>query len=340
VNEALAASDRSFGYFRPHRDHPWAAAQFAVAPGRLGVSPSPETVGVVPVEFVPFESIVGVDEIAPQHGDVMTVQVRLADGQQFDAALPNHFVTQLCGLLDGAEAVHAPGGLVPVTAPPSEATHGSPATAVMAPITDVAPAVGVAPIVGVAPAVGMVPITDVAPAVGVAPGHSAPTRNRKRLLAQILAVASVLALVVTSAVLLAQLNEQRQRADAAEATLANTRSQLALAQKALDETQKDLASRDAELAKSVAENTDLTTRVSELGNEKAKVQDERNAAEEVSRLGARAASGMLDCRNRLIDALDYIIDELYISGSAALEAATPVCQQANTDIAAFDAAIG
>jgi len=309
------------------------------------VSPNPETVGVVPVEFVPFESIVGVDEIAPQHGDVMTVQVRLVDGQQFDAALPNHFVTQLCGLLDGAEAVRTPGSLVPVAAPPPEATHISPATAVMAPITEVAPAVGVAPVVGVAPAV-MAPITHVAPAVGVAPaagvapGHSAPTRNRKRLLAQILAVASVLALVITSAVLLAQLNEQRQRADAAEATLASTRSQLALAQKALDETQKDLASRDAELAKSVAENTDLTTRVSELGNEKAKVQDERNAAEEVSRLGARAASGMLDCRNRLIDALDYIIDELYISGSAALEAATPVCQQANTDIAAFDAAIG
>ncbi len=322
MNEALAASDRSFGYFRHHPDRPWAAAQFAVAPGRLGVSPNPETVGVVPVEFVPFESIVGVDEIAPQHGDVMTVQVRLVDGQQFDAALPKQFVTQLCGLLDGAEATHAPGGLVPVTAPPPEATHVSPATSVMVPITDVAPAVGAAP------------------GVGVAPEHTAPNRNRKRLLAQILAVASVLALVATSVVLLTQLNEQRQRADAAEATLASTRSQLALAQKALDETQKDLASRDAELAKSVAENTDLTTRVSELGNEKAKVQDERNAAEEVSRLGARAASGMLDCRNRLIDALDYIIDELYISGSAALEAATPVCQQANTDIAAFDAAIG
>ena len=66
-------------------------------------------------------------------------------------------------------------------------------------------------------------------------------------------------------------NDQTDRANQAEATLAATDAELTQTKESLDERTNDLSD-------SNEENADLTARVSELSNEKAEVQDERNAA--------------------------------------------------------------
>ena len=161
------------------------------------------------------------------------------------------------------------------------------------------------------------------------------------------AIASVIALIATSAVLWSHSASESARADVAEVNLQQTTarvkdltSQLDTANATLATTKKDLDTRTTELTASKAENADLTTRVGELGNEKAQVQDERNAAQELSRLGATAAAGMADCRDRLLDIIGYVLDEYYLTASAALDAATPICQAANSAVAAFQAAAG
>ncbi|MFZ1434477.1 MAG: hypothetical protein WAR61_14205, partial [Candidatus Microthrix parvicella] len=93
-------------------------------------------------------------------------------------------------------------------------------------------------------------------------------------------------------------NDQTDRANQAEATLAATDAELTQTKESLDERTNDLSD-------SNEENADLTARVSELSNEKAEVQDERNAAREVSSLATQAAGKMLECRDRILDAMQY-----------------------------------
>lgn len=108
----------------------------------------------------------------------------------------------------------------------------------------------------------------------------------------------------------------------------------------LTRTRASLASTSATLKEVTADRDSLDARVSELTNEKAQVQDERNAAQELARLGADAAQQMLDCRDRILDAMTSMASSYYISASAELDAATPVCQRANSAVAAFSDAAG
>jgi hypothetical protein len=118
-------------------------------------------------------------------------------------------------------------------------------------------------------------------------------------------------------------NDQTDRANQAEATLAATDAELTQTKESLDERTNDLSD-------SNEENADLTARVSELSNEKAEVQDERNAAREVSSLATQAAGKMLECRDRILDAMQYSAAQLYDSTISALDDAAPICQEANT----------
>lgn len=97
----------------------------------------------------------------------------------------------------------------------------------------------------------------------------------------------------------------------------------------------DLEDSQAELTAMTSERDDLELRVSELSNEKANVQDERNAAQELSRLGADAAEQMLDCRNRLLDVMESMLYASLASVNSQLDAVTPICQSANSAVAAF-----
>jgi len=104
-------------------------------------------------------------------------------------------------------------------------------------------------------------------------------------------------------------------------------------------TEAELADLRADHEAMTKERDDLELRVSELANEKAAVQDERNAARELARLGANAAEKMLECRNKILDAMGYILDDYYLAASTALDVAVPVCQAANTAVAAFSDAV-
>ncbi|MEI2654421.1 MAG: hypothetical protein V9G12_20130 [Microthrixaceae bacterium] len=42
----------------------------------------------------------------------------------------------------------------------------------------------------------------------------------------------------------------------------------------------------------------------------------------------------------MLDALSYVLDEYYVSAAAALDAAKPTCQMANTLVAQLQSAIG
>lgn len=139
--------------------------------------------------------------------------------------------------------------------------------------------------------------------------------------------AAVLSLAATSAILWQHGANETERADQAEALLGETR-------KELRSTTSDLKDTKTKLDASTTANNDLTRRVSELGNEKSQVQDERNAAQEVSRLAAKAAAEMQECRDRVLDAAQMVLYDI-VEATAILEAATPICQQANSDVAAF-----
>lgn len=100
---------------------------------------------------------------------------------------------------------------------------------------------------------------------------------------------------------------------------------------------------EAEVEAAEALLADTETRVSELSNEKAQVQDERNAATELAQLGAQAALKMADCRDQLLDAMGYMTGRtIYAINMATtlLDAAVPVCQSANSLIEDFADAAG
>jgi hypothetical protein len=334
------------GYYRSSSAMAWAPASYRVKPGFLDVMPAQVAqASLVPVERLPLTSIVSLGETAPPENGLMTVNAVLADGRSFDAAVPSDFVDAWCRALEVAAA--APQRTVPVPPPmPPAMVATSPSVPIAVPAaaaTVAASAWGASnqlssnqpsSLVGASPA-----------GVATAPAHSSPAR-RGRLLGAV-AIASVFALIVTSAILWSRSASESARAEVAEVNLQRTTdrvkeltTELDAANATLTTTKRDLDARTTELTASKAENADLTTRVGELGNEKAQVQDERNAAQELSRLGAEAAAGMADCRDRLLDIIGYVLDEFYIVASAALDVATPICQSANSAVAAFQAAAG
>ena len=329
------------GYYRSSSAMAWAPASYRVKPGFLDVMPAQVAqASSVPVERLPLTSIVSLGETAPPENGLMTVNAVLADGRSFDAAVPSDFVDAWCRALEVAAA--APQRTVPVPPPMP------PAMVATSPSVPVAVPAAAASVTAATVAASNQPssLVGASPAgVATAPAHSAPAR-RGRLLGAV-AIASVFALIVTSAILWSRSASESARAEVAEVNLQRTTdrvkeltTELDAANATLTTTKRDLDARTTELTASKAENADLTTRVGELGNEKAQVQDERNAAQELSRLGAEAAAGMADCRDRLLDIIGYVLDEFYIVASAALDVATPICQSANSAVAAFQAAAG
>ncbi len=164
-------------------------------------------------------------------------------------------------------------------------------------------------------------------------------------------VLGVLAAVLLCSFLVAQIfvfrgnaQEQAERATRAEKSLASTSATLDKTESDLTTSESALTSTKGLLATETTRAQALDLRISELTNEKAQVQDERNVAQEVSRLGGIAASQMLDCRDRLLDAMSALVGGSsyypnYSGMSARLDAAVPICQEANSSIDAFIGAL-
>ncbi len=164
-------------------------------------------------------------------------------------------------------------------------------------------------------------------------------------------VLGVLAAVLLCAFLAAQIfvfrgnaQEQAERATRAEESLASTSATLDKTEASLTTSESALTSTKGLLATETTRAQALDLRISELTNEKAQVQDERNVAQEVSRLGGIAASQMLDCRDRLLGAMSALVGGSsyypnYSGMSARLDAAVPICQEANSSIDAFIGAL-
>ncbi|MFM7064624.1 MAG: hypothetical protein ACKO04_14210 [Actinomycetes bacterium] len=341
---AEAHREDAAGYYRSEPDQGWAAAVFGLTSEHLYLRPAhADAASSVPLERLALLSVSGLDEVAPAQDGVMWVAVGLATGRTFEAAVPESFVDAFCAALERSAA--------PAPLAPGPPTPGPPATAPNQPLPIVP--VGTVP-VGTVP-VGTVPVGAVpgATAPGHAPAGGAPAAvpltgpypavvpvddqvqdpSRRRTLAAVLVAVALFALAATSAVLWQHGSNETERADRNAALLDETR-------KSLRKTSASLKDTKAELEQSTQTNNELTQRVSELGNEKAVAQDERNAAREVARLGAQAAEAMLDCRNRILNALEYVADGLYASATTILDTAVPICQSANSAVAEFQEAAG
>ncbi len=174
----------------------------------------------------------------------------------------------------------------------------------------------------------------------------APTKKiRPRTLLGILAAVALCGFLVAQIfVFRGNAQEQADRATRAEKSLVSTSATLDRTKSSLTTSESSLTSTKGLLATETARAQALDLRISELTNEKAQVQDERNVAQEVSRLGGIAASEMLDCRDRLLDAMSSLVGGSsyypnYSGMSARLDAAVPICQQANSSIDAFIGAL-
>lgn len=95
------------------------------------------------------------------------------------------------------------------------------------------------------------------------------------------------------------------------------------------------------------EKSQLDRRISELTNEKAQVQDERNVAKETARLGAVAADALLECRSDLVDSMSAVLDaassyssSLWGYANDQVTQATGTCRAANAAVEEFSTALG
>lgn len=154
-------------------------------------------------------------------------------------------------------------------------------------------------------------------------------RHRRRRSTSIVLVLLVLALVAAVGVAIGS----ARRADDSE-TLARHRLEK------LDTTARELATTRSRLREAAAARDSLEQRISQVTNDKAQVQDQRNAAQELARLGAQAARQMLECRDQILDAMRSMAADLYGAASAQLDAAVSVCQSANSAVAQFSDAAG
>lgn len=317
------------GHLRAGPDSEWAAADYSLSDGFLEARPT--SGGAAdhgsPVVRWPLAEIQHVTELVPSHDGRMVVELTLAGGAGFEAAIPVAFVADLCARLARASAVRPPSPAASAPPPPP----GVPGRAAPPMVGGQVASHPAAPATHVQ-AQGPPSAGAVAPPV--APAHQAEpaTVGRGRVLIAVVGATVVVALLAGIGILWQRASQERERAEAAERSLAELTEQLRSTQSELATTTERLATADGEVE-------DLTLRVSELSNEKAQVQDERNAAQELNRLGADAASRMLDCRDQVLLALDYVLDEYYLSASDVLESAVPICNAADDAVAAFSAAL-
>ncbi|MFZ4434811.1 MAG: hypothetical protein ACOYOQ_16595, partial [Microthrixaceae bacterium] len=285
-----------------------------------------------------LDEIKAVEQVSASPSDQF-IAVRAADGNEVGLKVPPTLVAELVRQLQDRQSTRAnaarqnESGQLPGTAPgPSEAatTGGNQTVIDLTRATSTGHAVVVSP-----PPLGQLPpplppqwVSPPPPAP--APPASAPEADspsftvKPRRSWRAIALTSVCLIAVT-AMAAAAFNFHSQSVAAKE--LAATRGRELAASQALVTKTK------GELDAVTNERNELKQRVSEVTNEKAQAQDERNAARELARLGSIAAQQMLDCRNRLIDAMRSFIYGDY--ATSELDAAVPVCQQANSAVAAF-----
>lgn len=155
-----------------------------------------------------------------------------------------------------------------------------------------------------------------------------PKRSRRSVLIGAVSLVVMVVLAVMAFVFHTQASKAADLAESRGEQLAETKG-------SLDKANTDLAKANTDLSQVTTERDALKLRVSEVTNEKAQVQDERNVAQEAARLGAIAAQKMFDCRNMLLDAMSAMIDEYYSTATARIKEAVPVCQAANSAVSAF-----
>ncbi len=296
-----------------------------------------------------LEQITAVEEVVAQEHDQF-IDISFDTGDRISLSAPRHFVSHLVARLESVQRrVAAVAGLSEVSTTPRTGDSSSLAgTVSVSPTRSVEPLIDLrdsglatSPVPTVAtgsPTPPPIPSHWNAPPVvsgsSVAPPKVAatytmrPVRSRR---AVALGVACALLVVALAAATLIF----RSRSVASEELAATRAHQLTETNADLKETKAALEKASADLATTSTERDSLKLRVSEVTNEKAQVQDERNAAQEVARLGAIAAQKMLDCRNRIIDAMSSLLDGYLGSTSAQLDSAVPVCQEANSAVAEF-----
>ena len=318
MSETTAVS----GYFRSVGAADWSAARFVLHDDWMDLVPAaPSAADQVPVDRIGLAEITGVDQVGAQDGALGTIEVRRRSGRAFEAAVPPAFTDLVCAEL---QRVHSTAQSTdPMPTPVATAAVAAPPTAAV-PLLE-------PPVTAPVASAAVVPVPDDA---------TDRLRSRKRLATRVFATLAVAGLLGASVGFFVQSRSQRDRAERAESTLAQTQAQLDETTANLERTENEAATTQTELDAANAANGDLTTRVSELGNEKAQVQDERNAAQELSRLGADAAAQMTSCADLLVDIISYVLNESYLIASSALDRATPVCQSASTAVGAFQAAAG
>jgi hypothetical protein len=268
---------------------------------------------------LPLNEVISVEEeMSPANGQVIVVTMQ--DGFLLHLRVSEVFVAAfLERLAQSIDRTGAPTTDSPLASAPP--TPVSPSSAVEPPAFRPSPVSGVSP-QGLADS-GM-------PATSPNAGPNDVATKEKRPLARILAFAAVALLVVG---LVGATFTFRSKYEASSDLADRNAAEL-------EETSAVLEKTTADLATMTSERDDQTQRVTELSNEKAQVQDERNASQELARLGAVSAQEMQDCRNQLLDVMSAMLDSSVYVASAMLDAVVPVCQSANTSVAAFADAAG
>lgn len=274
---------------------------------------------------LPLMEISAVDAIAPPAQGSATISIRSSEGVAVAAVAPETFVDELCTELRSTMSAPrqptdrrpVPTGPVPVSERPRSVasvseTSPTPPTAAPVDATSLRDALRDRAWIG-AVAMGVVILVLVGLAV---------TARRSAVRAH------------------ARTDAVTQELAAANAEVEATSEQLVVTSGDLDMTRQELIASRGKVTALEGQIADLTERISGLSNDKAKVQDEKRAAEVVSRLANSAAEGMLECRNRLLDAMGYVVDRAYSSATRVLDAALPVCQRANSEVAALKEAVG
>lgn len=329
-----------------HRSGPtgeWASATFTIDEQQFSIGPAGLPAATsVPLIGWPLTEIASVFQLSRPSENVMVVEVTFAGGASLQASLPEVFVADLCErLAEAHDAAGASRAAVPSVEPPLPPTGvqglSSPHQ-VSTRLVNIPPPFK--PATGTAGATHAVHSTT--PTWGDTSQSSITVsipRSEPQFASSLLrdwrlwgALAMVVLLAISIGVLWTHASTESERADSAEASLATRTTEL-------DESRALHRKVSDELATASEQVENLTMRVSELSNEKAQVQDDRNAAQELNRLGAEASAKMLECRDRVLLVLDYVLDEYYSSASAALDVAGPICDDADAAVAAFTGAL-
>lgn len=339
MSSTVGSLDTAVGEVRFASEGAWLHVRFEVAAESLVLRPLAPNADEARVWA--FSEIQAIEEIqSTQHEQV--IEVIFDNGARATLKLPRDFISAMLDRL--AASPPAPEGSLAISAvtpdrPPissqsiAAATSLSPTT--LEPVIDLTESTVPSPIVQ-APIDAVLPpplpawsppaTTTAAAQMRPATFTIRPKRSRRSVLIGVVAVVAIATLAVSTFVF---------RSDATKyEDLATSRGEQ------LTETKASLDKATTALSEVTTERDSLKQRVTEVTNEKAQVQDERNASQEVARLGGLAAQQMLDCRDRLLTAMRSLVSGFDVTTSVLLDRAVPVCQAANSAVSAFSDALG